>query len=165
MSHNYCFLSFSLSHRLAVPVPSSCAFEPRKPNKQTNKTKERGIHNSQSELQNHNGGSGLYNKETIWGGSPSVVKQSSLAGQGQSTLQFSVVIFVSIIRLQEPLDALRKLQLKALQLLVHGISATVELVGEAVHPRLVVAHVVLESEQLQLALGALCRLAEEVHGR
>ena len=103
----------------------------------------------------------------VGGGSPSVFRQFSLGWtRTHPPCFFRWLVFVLIMRLQEPLNALRKLKLEALQLLVHGISTTaVELVGEAVHPRLVVAHVVLEREQLQFALGALCRLAEEIHGR
>ena len=63
------------------------------------------------------------------------------------------------------LDAFGQLKLKVGEIFVQGINAAAQLVAEAVHPRLIIAHVVLKGQQFQLSLYTLCCLFEGISWR
>ena len=94
---------------------------------------------SKTELQNHDGD--IQKKQFSL---HRYIKTNSLV---QSASRRAMSKYGSHSQATNRLDAVRKLKLEVFQVLIHRVNAT-ELVIEAVHPRLIVAQFILQSQQL-----------------
>ena len=94
---------------------------------------------SKTELQNHDGD--IQKKQFSL---HRYIKTNSLV---QSASRRAMSDYGSHSQATNRLDAVRKLKLEVFQVLIHRVNAT-ELVIEAVHPRLIVAQFILQSQQL-----------------
>lgn len=94
---------------------------------------------SKTELQNHDGD--IQKKQFSL---HQYIKTNSLV---QSVSRRAMSDYGSHSQATNRLDAVRKLKLEVFQVLIHRVNAT-ELVIEAVHPRLIVAQFILQSQQL-----------------
>ena len=94
---------------------------------------------SKTELQNHDGD--IQKKQFSL---HRYIKTDSLV---QSASRRAMSKYGSHSQATNRLDAVRKLKLEVFQVLIHRVNAT-ELVIEAVHPRLIVAQFILQSQQL-----------------